>query len=1703
MKMRFFFAFLTCLFVYRAQAQCVIVVRGVPCVGNPIEFEAQAPGASKHLWNFNNEGSNNKDIKTTFTFRSTGTKTITYSCQLANGQSCSNSVTVTIKDTPDVRMRMISPPTQCFENNVFCFRDSSVSGDKDNCIKTIKYLFSDGELITKYGSKDNPVKLPSEICKSYVDPQGGDYGLTVEIEDCNGCIVKRTMPFRMKVELLPAIYANLVYTKDRCKGATEIKLYNQSQITLNNVSKFYWVFGDGTKDSVNWDSVSHAYNIGNKMTEIFAPKLVVYTGNGCAREFKLPEVIVYNLTPKIIKDRDSVCVGQSINFEVIPAELKQLITPDKVKWDFDPGRQDGYKASNTFNFVGPNIVSVSLSHVCGPYKDQDTIVVIGPKAIIEPDFIKPNERYQCVASDSVHVTDRSQYYHNDADVLDDDSLYSEKAGNLKFVFRQDPTSGRNVSVRPYDYDRDKDHVQRIWDFDDDYCLPCTTDRSKNENIGMNCRFSKDSMEVHKYTDWDSVYIYKFSSRPIQISYFNQALKTCGTYPVWYSDSMTVVVDSTLYYANNPLGISVRDSSAFATVKSKKLLPAGLFGAGAYDFSYEVNVYVPAGNLLTLNPRDNSPKAYVNGPQYFKVDPKYRMETSKDDSVYFIYAFKAYIDTIPKEFVRKRHSQLGRVQTTGYVKGDSVNPDLHRQLFYERYPRCFNIRLNLRDTVHPFKCESEAGAAVALMPPSAKKLGIADHYCYGYGNKVVDFQLSETKPGCLASHVWFNPDYINEPNNWQLVNNLYYGEVKRGSFLGSSAPYRGYGIEGPNGGRFYWVYNDSVLQNKNIQSINVGLIIGNGLDPNVCADTVYYNKFATFPRLKAGITFAEKNTDQYHACAGDKVWVTIPGRDPDANALADFSGWYMVNNSTGDTVEMITEEYKRVADHPKYPGKKVNYTIVTRYKESGLGLQAYQTDTIVTAVVKKYKAVALPGVGFNQLKEKIANLGFDITEIADTVILDMIWNGVGTIGVPSSGSKGCVDTAGFGQELDYYYRVYDADILSYKDSSLLPSDSVITSGGVKKRAYPFNPKMNSSYAIYHFVESYYPSWCPLENYVTLGVGFKNEVILSDTIICQGRSIFAEPKFRYFDIDSTTSLSYDTLDYWFLRQSQAGSTNREGVTYWDLSKEDDDKTKPATIFGAFPYVKLGVGLPGFWIGNEPGAIYYKKPGTFTMRVAASDSNGCRDTFTQKIYVTGPEAGFYTDIVTPNCKTILELFDTSKIIDPCVLAGHDPCDNIYKWTIDWGDGSAPLEYLKQLPKQIGHDYKENGYFRITLKIESILGCTDTMIRQVFIPGPSPKFIPETRLTICVNDSVAFRNFTSNYSGSSQWLWDFGDGFYAPQFDTGTVSHQYNKTGQFEVYLSQYDSIANSGKYCPAVFPDITAGQSKIIVTVIPYDTVTLSANPIVVCVGEPVTIKANLKTSLNYTNYVWNTPYGIVNTNSREIPFVPRKKGKFSISWMADTMGLNRGVCPDYDTIQVYADSVYADFVIDDSKRPVYCFRNRSKWAQSYRWGFFHDTDITVRRLKFETDETQNYPDSVICRNFIEHQGVNWVCLEARNELGCLDTVCRKLEVFFQLGIKPPNVFTPNDDGFLNLDKDGLPGNNQFNIYTENVELYHLFIYDRWGVLVFESEDQTYDWNGRLFNVGHECSEGTYYYLLEYRYKGKDDKEPPINGVIKLIR
>lgn len=89
-----------------------------------------------------------------------------------------------------------------------------------------------------------------------------------------------------------------------------------------------------------------------------------------------------------------------------------------------------------------------------------------------------------------------------------------------------------------------------------------------------------------------------------------------------------------------------------------------------------------------------------------------------------------------------------------------------------------------------------------------------------------------------------------------------------------------------------------------------------------------------------------------------------------------------------------------------------------------------------------------------------------------------------------------------------------------------------------------------------------------------------------------------------------------------------------------------------------------------------------------------------------------------------------------------------------------------------------------------------------------------------------------------------------------------------------------------------------------------------------------------------------------------------------------------------------------------------------------------------------------------------------------------------------IDMPNVFTPNEDAI---------NNSYLPIYYSAIDEADLIITNRWGEVVFNTDDLSIGWDGNF--QGTPCSEGVYYYSI--RFTDIFGEQDQIQGFFHLIR
>ena len=100
----------------------------------------------------------------------------------------------------------------------------------------------------------------------------------------------------------------------------------------------------------------------------------------------------------------------------------------------------------------------------------------------------------------------------------------------------------------------------------------------------------------------------------------------------------------------------------------------------------------------------------------------------------------------------------------------------------------------------------------------------------------------------------------------------------------------------------------------------------------------------------------------------------------------------------------------------------------------------------------------------------------------------------------------------------------------------------------------------------------------------------------------------------------------------------------------------------------------------------------------------------------------------------------------------------------------------------------------------------------------------------------------------------------------------------------------------------------------------------------------------------------------------------------------------------------------------------------------------------------------------------------------------SVSNTTELAPYMSIYIPNSFTPNGDGL----------NDTFGIYGESINNFNMQIFNRWGQIIFESNNVTETWDGTY--DGRSVPQGAYVYRVTSQ--GVSGKNTAKNGTVSII-
>jgi PKD repeat protein len=457
-------------------------------------------------------------------------------------------------------------------------------------------------------------------------------------------------------------------------------------------------------------------------------------------------------------------------------------------------------------------------------------------------------------------------------------------------------------------------------------------------------------------------------------------------------------------------------------------------------------------------------------------------------------------------------------------------------------------------------------------------------------------------------------------------------------------------------------------------------------------------------------------------------------------------------------------------------------------------------------------------------------------------------------------------------------------------------------------------------------------------------------------------------------------------------------------------------------------------------------------YDVQLIAKNSHSCRDTISQSVTVSPLVAASFSP------DTLVCGPDSAYFVNTTIGA------DTYSWTFGDGGTSASADPV--------HFYANAGNTALNYTVtlianNSVTGCTNTKTNPIKIyPTPKPTFNATPSSQTFPSATVATNNTTS---GLMLWTyqWSFGDGGIS--LANQPANHTYATYGTYTITL-----IASSAKCSDTITKQIT---------ILPPKPVATFTGSFTGCKPVTATFTNN---SLYATSYEWNFGDGgtsILPTPSHDYTVA----GTYSVTLIAtgvggvDTVKLNN-IIKVLEKPAANFSATPVDLSIPDGK---VTFTNSTVNGTTYVWDFGDgDTSHAVNPEHIYTDG-----------------GDFTVNLYAKNSSGCRDTFTfSSIHIEVISGIEVPNAFSPGmlgpSDGIF--DPTSLD-NNIFHPVLRGVTTYQFRIYNRWGEVVFYTENIAQGWDG--YYKGKLCEQDIYIWKIDAATS--DEKTIKKSGDVLLIR
>ncbi|MDD3876449.1 MAG: choice-of-anchor L domain-containing protein [Bacteroidales bacterium] len=340
--------------------------------------------------------------------------------------------------------------------------------------------------------------------------------------------------------------------------------------------------------------------------------------------------------------------------------------------------------------------------------------------------------------------------------------------------------------------------------------------------------------------------------------------------------------------------------------------------------------------------------------------------------------------------------------------------------------------------------------------------------------------------------------------------------------------------------------------------------------------------------------------------------------------------------------------------------------------------------------------------------------------------------------------------------------------------------------------------------------------------------------------------------------------------------------------------------------------------------------------------------------------------------------------------------------------------------------------------------LGCTGTAQVQVIVhPNPTVSITP-SQPAICEGEDIVITAVSNGLN--PQFLWNNNN-----TSASLTVSPVIN---------TPYSVVVTDVHGC--------TGEVTTSVNVNPLPDVDFEADPLSGCVPHNVSF-SSLSSASNSHNWNFGDNFSNNLTNPEHLYLI---SGIYSVTLtVTSSTGCSNTITKN-NYIEVYPKptaSFYTSTNITDEFESEISFVNQSSGATSWFWLFGEGNNDSISQ---EENPIYTY----------NSDGEYGVWLYVENQYGCSDSISKDILIKPLTTFYIPNSFSPNGDGIN--DYFGPVG---VGFDTNSFEMY---IYDRWGKLIFMTEDINYLWDGRISDTGNMAGQDVYSWVIFFNKPNKSE-------------